>query len=177
MGQTWAVFCKSRGDHWEMSCALAWHQASGLGTQLPSPGLTAPALPQQCRQAEHLHRLWLKDLRVTPQTQLPMCYRSAKTACGSRAGLSWKQKKSVHEKLFYLQHSLTRSIFIVALNCLHSKGTTDAAVSFSHHSNSFFIFLLFQHFAYFDVNILPYCFTFSLVLPQDLKVLWNYLSP
>lgn len=104
-GQTWAALCRSHEVSTEkMSCGLAWHQA--WSEPAPQPcAWTAPALPQRCRQAEHLHNVEhfmfpAENLCVTPQTQHTTRYWIAKAACDSRAGLRLKAEEECTWKTF-----------------------------------------------------------------------------
>lgn len=156
MGQTWAAFCKG---HWEdelwSSLAPSLSIRHGLNPAPQPCGLTAPALPQWCRQAEHLHNM--KHFMFPAETSACHSTNTAHHVLLNCQDSLWFKSKTytesrgrVYVKNFYLQHSVTRSIFIIALNCLQGKVTTDAAVSSSHQSNCFLSFLLFQHFGYFD---------------------------
>lgn len=142
-----SILPESRGERWEdelwSSLALSLSVRHSLSPAPQPCGLTAPAHPSHAdKQSTCRGSGW--NICVTPQTQLTMCHQTAETACDSRAGLPLKAEQSVCEKPFYLQHIVTRSRFIISLNCLLSKVTTDAAVSPPTCQMPFFSFCYFN---------------------------------
>lgn len=153
-------------------------------TQLPSPVVwqhlpfPSGADKQSICTTWNISCFQLKHLHATPQTQLTMCYWIAKTACDSRARLTLKAEEECTWKTFLFTTQCDQKHIY---NCfkLFTRQSNDWRSCFLLPPVKLlsFLFAISTFWLFWWNTFLPYCFTVSLILPQDLKMLWNYLSP
>lgn len=87
-----------------------------------------------------------------------------------------KKENGEKKKTSYLCCSMTRSSFIIVLNCLHSSATADRAVFSTHIVKVIFIFGYINIFIILIKYTLPFCFPAFPDFPPELKIPWNDIS-